>query len=166
MNSGQEPVVEVRNAQRSVKISREQLQSFGQKACVLAWGNKRPGSCIASLKLVSVTIVGDRRMATLHRQFCGIPETTDVLTFQYGEIVISAETAARQARQFHSTTERELQLYLLHGLLHLCGFDDGSPKSRHAMHKLQHKLMCAAMAREKKRPPMRQRLNVQSSVVV
>ena len=65
----------------------------------------------------------------------------DVLTFQHGEIVIGAETAARQARRFHRSLMAELQLYLLHGLLHLAGFDDVAARDRKRMHHLQKKLL-------------------------
>ena len=90
---------------------------------------------------ITVSIVSDRRMAALHKEFCGLAAPTDVLTFQHGEIVISAETAVRQARMFHSNLVCEIQLYLLHGLLHLAGFDDLATKQRRQMHRLQKKLL-------------------------
>jgi len=84
-------------------------------------------------------------MAALHKEFCGLAGPTDVLTFQHGEIVISAETAARQARIFHSSLATEIQLYLLHGLLHLAGFDDVTTQQRKRMQRLQDKLLAAAI---------------------
>ena len=90
---------------------------------------------------ITVSIVSDRRMAALHKEFCGLAAPTDVLTFQHGEIVISAETAVRQARMFHSNLVCEIQLYLLHGLLHLAGFDDLATNQRRQMHRLQKKLL-------------------------
>jgi probable rRNA maturation factor len=80
-------------------------------------------------------------MAALHKEFCGRAGPTDVLTFRHGEIVISVETAVRQARMFHSNRMCEIQLYLLHGLLHLAGFDDAMPDARKRMHQLQRKLL-------------------------
>jgi probable rRNA maturation factor len=80
-------------------------------------------------------------MAELHKQFCGLAGPTDVLTFHHGEIVISAHTAARQARAFGNSVGDEIQLYLLHGLLHLAGFDDTEPRDRKKMHQLQQKLL-------------------------
>ncbi len=71
-------------------------------------------------------------MAALHKEFCGLAGPTDVLTFRHGEIVISAETAVRQARMFHSNLACEIQLYLLHGLLHLAGFDDAGAQPAQA----------------------------------
>jgi probable rRNA maturation factor len=84
-------------------------------------------------------------MAALHKEFCGIPDATDVLTFRHGEIVISADTAATQARMFHTNVTAEIQLYVLHGLLHLAGFDDATPFKRRQMHQLQKKLMTTVL---------------------
>ena len=84
-------------------------------------------------------------MAALHRQFCGIPGSTDVLTFQHGEIVISADMAATQARTFGTNVTVEIQLYVLHGLLHLAGFDDVTPSKRRQMHELQERLMTTVL---------------------
>jgi probable rRNA maturation factor len=84
-------------------------------------------------------------MAALHKEFCGITGATDVLAFQHGEIVISADTAATQARMFHTNVTAEIQLYVLHGLLHLAGFDDATPSKRRQMHQLQKKLMTAVL---------------------
>jgi probable rRNA maturation factor len=94
-----------------------------------------------SLRVISVLVVSDRRMAELHKQFCGISGPTDVLTFHHGEIVISAHTAARQAQLFGNSLRTEIQLYLLHGLLHLAGFDDKDRGERKKMHQLQEKLL-------------------------
>jgi len=100
--------------------------------------------------MIVVVIIGDRQMARLHQRFSGVPGPTDVLTFHHGEIVISAETARRQARAFGSTTENELRLYILHGLLHLCGFDDASARARAAMHQVQDQLLSDVLRREKR----------------
>jgi probable rRNA maturation factor len=139
------PPIEVRNVQRTVQISKRRLQQFANIACALAWKHKQPGAEIASVPAISVLIVSDRRMAALHEEFCGLAGPTDVLTFQHGEIMISAATAARQARTFQSSLTAEIQLYLLHGLLHLAGFNDVSAQDRRRMHRLQKKLLASAL---------------------
>jgi len=131
------PFITIRNVQRSVFFSTRKLQRFAVIACKLVLQTRRPKSETASLNQIYILVVSDRRMAALHKEFCGIPGPTDVLTFQHGEIVISADTAARQARIFHSDLMDELQLYLLHGLLHLAGFDDVEPSQRKRMLRLQ-----------------------------
>lgn len=137
MRSCPPPPLAVRNIQCSIAVSMRKLQRFADVACALVWKYRRPQSELASVTKVAVLIVSDRRMAGLHKQFCGVPGTTDVMTFQHGEIVISADTAARQAPMFDSDLMSELQLYLLHGLLHLAGFDDVEPRQRKRMLRLQ-----------------------------
>ena len=139
------PLITIRNVQRSVLFSTRKLQRFAGIACKLVWQTRRQKSEIASLNQIYILIVSDRRMAALHKEFCGITDATDVLTFQHGEIVISADTAATQARMFHSNVTAEIQLYVLHGLLHLAGFDDATPSKRRQMHQLQKKLMTAVL---------------------
>jgi len=139
------PPIEVRNVQRKVRVSTPGLQRFANTASALVWEQKRPRAEIASVPEITVLIVSDRRMAMLHKEFCGLAGPTDVLTFQHGEIVISAETAARQARIFHSNLMAEIQLYLLHGLLHLAGFDDVTAHQQKRMQRLQNKLLATAI---------------------
>ena len=134
------PPLEVRNVQRTIRISTPRLQRFADIACALVWKHKQPRAEIGPLHAITVLIVSDRRMAALHKKFCGLAGPTDVLTFQHGEIVISAESAARQAKVFRSTLAGEIRLYLLHGLLHLAGFNDVTPRQRKQMLQLQKKL--------------------------
>jgi probable rRNA maturation factor len=92
---------------------------------------------------VSVVLVSDRRMAELHRRFLNEAGPTDVITFQHGEIVISAETARRQARAFQTSLDHEIRLYIAHGLLHLCGYDDQTRAGAAQMQRLQEKLVAS-----------------------
>ena len=137
------PPVEVRNLQRVVPVSIRRLQRFGEIACGLAWKYKRPRAEIDSMNAIFVLIVSDRKMAILHEKYCGRRGSTDVLTFQHGEIVISAGTARRQARIFQTNLKSEIQLYLLHGLLHLAGYDDKTPSKRRQMDRMQKRLFVA-----------------------
>ena len=85
-------------------------------------------------------------MASLHRQFLNQSGPTDVLTFQHGEIFISIETARRQARAFGNSLTRELRLYIVHGLLHLHGFDDRKRTDARKMERIQKRILAAATA--------------------
>jgi len=80
-------------------------------------------------------------MASLHRRFLHQTGPTDVITFQHGEIFISVPTARRQAREFGTSLNRELQLYIVHGLLHLKGFDDRTPAERRSMRAAEARIM-------------------------
>ena len=84
-------------------------------------------------------------MAMLHRKFLGQLGPTDVLTFQHGEIFISVETARRNARAFGNSLMRELKRYIVHGLLHLHGFDDQTPSGARRMKTAQEKILRCAL---------------------
>jgi len=96
---------------------------------------------LKSLEEVNVAIVSDRRMAALHVEFMSIEGPTDVLTFDHGDIVISAETARAYAAQYGQPVDHEVALYIVHGLLHLNGFDDTAPVQRRQMHRAQARVM-------------------------
>src|SRR5260370_32038143 len=90
---------------------------------------------------IFVWLISDRRMSQLHRQFLGETGPTDVLTFQHGEIFIGVETAKRHAHGFGNSLGRELQLYIVHGLLHLHGLDDRTQSGARKMKKAQEKIL-------------------------
>lgn len=78
---------------------------------------------------LSIAIVSDRRMRALNRQFRGKNKVTDVLSFPaesrgfLGDIVIAGGVSKRQAREAGHSTQTELRVLALHGLLHLLGYD-------------------------------------------
>lgn len=94
---------------------------------------------------IGIVLVDDRRIAAIHRRWLGVPGPTDVITFDLaagpalpaailsGDIVVSAETARRVARQVGWTPRQELLYYVVHGLLHLTGHDDLTPAARRGM---------------------------------
>jgi len=63
------------------------------------------------------------------------------MTFQHGEIFISVDTARRHARAFGNSLLRELKLYIVHGLLHLHGFDDQTPAEARKMKAAQERIL-------------------------
>ncbi len=83
---------------------------------------------------LSVELVGDRRMRRLNRDYRSRDRTTDVLAFPMresnnpwptllGDVVISVPAVLRQAREVGRSPEEELAALLVHGVLHLCGYD-------------------------------------------
>ena len=90
---------------------------------------------------ILVVLVSDRKISAIHQQYMGIAGATDVITFQHGEIVVSVETAARQAGEYKTDLSHELRLYIAHGLLHLAGYDDHSESGFLEMAKLQNELV-------------------------
>lgn len=128
------PSIEVRNLQRKYRVNCRSLQSFTPVALQVCHLVSRRYSLRPSLPdEIFILLISDRRMAELHRKFLHQTGPTDVITFQHGEIFISVPTAFRQARQFGTSAVRELQLYLVHGLLHLHGFDDRNDRDRRQM---------------------------------
>src|SRR5438270_1492254 len=119
------PQISIRNLQRNVRVDVVDLEKFAAKAvklCLNLPGKKKTE--LQQLPAVSVLIVSDRKIASLHQQFMNESGPTDVITFQHGEIFVSAVSARRNARRFGNALTRELCLYIVHGLLHLHGFDD------------------------------------------
>jgi len=139
------PKITVRNLQRKVRVDVVDLEKFGRKALELCLRVPRKKKTdLMQLPQISVLIVSDLKIASLHRQFMNESGSTDVITFQHGEIFISAETARRNARRFGSTVARELCLYVVHGLLHLHGFDDRDEASARKMQIVQRKILAEA----------------------
>ena len=96
---------------------------------------------LPSLPLVEVSLVSDAVIAEVHGQFMDDPTATDVITFQHGEILVSTDTAARVAGEMDQPPLREAVLYVIHGLLHLSGYDDLSEAARTAMHHRQEMIL-------------------------
>ena len=89
---------------------------------------------------LSVVFVDDAAIARLHEAFMSDPSPTDVITFpadpemkSAGEIVISVDHARCRATELAIPFSRELTLYLIHGWLHLAGYDDHSEGDRESM---------------------------------
>ncbi len=83
---------------------------------------------------LGILFVGDQRMRSLNRQYRGKDRTTDVLAFAMreaphssstvlGDVVIAVPTAVRQAKEGQRSLDEELTVLLVHGILHLCGYD-------------------------------------------
>ena len=138
------PKVTVHNLQRAVPIDVVDLENFAGEAlrrCLQLRRNKLTD--LTKLREIFILFISDRRMASLHRRFLKQSGSTDVLTFQHGEILISAETARRQARTFGNSLARELRLYVVHGLLHLHGLDDRSEADARRIKAAQEKILAA-----------------------
>ncbi|NKB16397.1 MAG: rRNA maturation RNase YbeY [Sphingomonadales bacterium] len=113
------------NRQRKVRVARGLLEKRGLLA--MPWvleKKKRPDVPLAALEMVEVSVVSDAAIARVHGEFLMIRRPTDVITFDHGEILVSAETAQENAMRYGQSVDDELTLYLIHGLLHLAGWED------------------------------------------
>ena len=120
-------MIEIINRQRSRKLNARSWREFAERA-LKEIGASRPAA--------TVVFVSDAAIKKLNRQFRGKDQVTDVLSFpgqaepfeienrgQLGEIVISVQRAAVQAKQNGLPFSNEVEQLILHGLLHLCGYD-------------------------------------------
>jgi probable rRNA maturation factor len=125
----------IANRQRAVSIDTDELESFHLRLSRAA--GVKPHS-------FGVALVSDRRITALNRRYRGRPRPTDVLSFAaggngyLGDVVISVETARRQARRYRHGLGDELKLLMLHGLLHLMGYDHENDNGR--MNRREHAL--------------------------
>ena len=145
-NHAAAPKVIVRNLQRKIPVNVVDLETFAAKAMELCLqAPRKQNTDLEQIREVSVLIVSDRRMASLHRRFMHESGPTDVITFQHGEILISAEMARRNARRFGNALGRELRLCLVHGLLHLHGFDDRDETGARKMEIAQRRILAKSL---------------------
>jgi probable rRNA maturation factor len=115
-------MIEAVNRQRKTKIDTKVWESFAEKAAA-AIGKDGASATIA--------FVSDKNIRRLNQQFRDVDKATDVLSFpaddtdnaNLGDIAISVETAVRQAKENGLTFDEEVAQLILHGLLHLSGYD-------------------------------------------
>jgi probable rRNA maturation factor len=135
-------MIEVVNRQRKVLIDCERWRAFAAEALKVA-----PAGGAG----VTVAFVSDRAMRELNRRWREKRGTTDVLSFsaaqdefekaeglRLGDVVISVEQAARQAKEHGLRFDEEVSQLILHGVLHLCGYDHETDEGE--MHRLELRL--------------------------
>ena len=93
------------------------------------------------LEEIEISLITDEAIAQVHADFLNDPTPTDVITFHHGEILVSLDTAQREAPHHGETFARESLLYMIHGLLHLGGWEDHDPEERAQMHALQGQIL-------------------------
>jgi len=112
-------MIEVVNRQRRLQIDARAWSNFATKA-LAAIGKSESSATIA--------FVSDKKIRELNRRFRGLDKATDVLSFpsdgsDLGDIAVSVETAAAQAKENGLKFDEEIAQLILHGLLHLSGYD-------------------------------------------
>jgi len=136
------PEISVRNVQRKIRVDVAELETFAGNAlrrCLQL--QKRKRTDLRKLKAIVVWLISNRRISRLHLRFLSESGPTDVITFHDGEIFISVETARRNAREFGNSLMSEVELCIVHALLHLHGFDDQTPADLRRMKKTQEKIL-------------------------
>lgn len=137
--------IEVANRQRLCPIATDRILRIAQATLDAV---NRAGASL------TIAFVRDRRMRNLNQTYRGKDYATDVLSFPaddeqsrqpldeatgyIGDIVISTDTALRQAKEAHHSFDREVSELVLHGTLHLCGYDHETDDGK--MNRLELKL--------------------------
>lgn len=93
---------------------------------------------------VSLLLADDETIAQLHADYCDDPSPTDVLSFAMDdgvEVAVSVECAHRVATRHGHSTRAEIALYVVHGILHVCGYDDLEPDERARMREAEVRIL-------------------------
>lgn len=100
---------------------------------------------------INVVLCSDEQLLKINREFLDHDYLTDVITFNYagdpvndpieGEIYISADRVVENSQMYKVTPENEMQRVIIHGVLHLCGYNDTSKKQRSLMTQLENKFL-------------------------
>jgi probable rRNA maturation factor len=135
----------LRNFQRKWPIDRPFVSSYVSRVWARVPSNKRPDAGATELTIV---FLNDRQIRWYNKQFRKKDYPTDVLSFPVGEtvanehylgdILISMERTAFQAKEKHHPVKRELKILLLHGVLHLLGYDHEADNGQ--MERLENRL--------------------------
>jgi len=113
-------------------FSKEKAVRYAEK--ILSILGNRAGS-------ICVLFTDDALIRRLNKRYRKRDKSTDVLAFETGDIIISAETAARNSRGFGSTLADELKLYMIHGILHLSGYDDTTSPKKETMRIMEERVL-------------------------
>lgn len=100
---------------------------------------------------ITVCIVTDKEIRELNLYYSGRDSATDVLAFDTSwpdkpgqlsaDIIISSDTALRNSKVYKTSLDFELNLYAIHGVLHMLGYDDNTPRLRNKMHKRANQIL-------------------------
>ena len=98
---------------------------------------------------LSIALVDNSKIKELNKQYFNSDEVTDVISFPLsnnnnllsGEIIVSVETAVDTAGKRNISIEGEIVLYIIHGILHLLGYDDGNEGDARVMHEEESKIL-------------------------
>jgi len=132
--------ITITNLQNKIRISQRLISSSAK--IILSAEN-------CPQKRLSLTISTDKKIRELNRRFLGKDCATDVLAFSFvegklskinpysllGDVIVSADTAFSNAEIYKTSPREELILYIIHGILHLLGYDDITPAKRRLMRK-------------------------------
>jgi len=145
------PAVAISSSQKAVRVPRKRT------AELIDFVARREGVRLAE---VDLAVVSAGEIASLNRRYLSHAGPTDVLSFDMSQagrggisaqIVICGDLAASQAAARGLPPQRELMLYVVHGLLHLMGYEDSSIRGRAKMHAREEEMLDEFLGRKKRR---------------
>ncbi len=145
-------LIEICNDQDLLLVNEDQLRRAAEAVLVDAK---------IRTAVLSIAVVDDLSIHALNRQFLQHDYPTDVLSFVLeqdegrleGEVIASAETAARAAERYGWSAEAELLLYVIHGTLHLVGHDDQDDAAREVMRAAERRHLACFGLQARELPP-------------
>jgi len=140
MAGRKDPRVLICSTQKVMRVPRKKLDRLIR--FVARRGHVRLGQ-------VDLAVVTSRQIAAMNRRYLGRGGATDVLAFDLsdggepleGQLVVCGDVAVREGRRRGTGPQRELMLYVVHGLLHLLGYDDARPPGARRMAERQEELL-------------------------
>lgn len=133
--------VQIKNIQKILKIKVSPLTVLTEQIC----------SILGFRGTISVVLTDNKEIMLLNKKYFHRSYPTDVLSFNLsdcpdplniaGEIIISVERAVENSKVFCNDIKNELLLYVIHGLLHLTGFEDSTNSEKEKMRKKENELM-------------------------
>lgn len=145
----------------SIEVNNESGATVDERALIEVSRHALDALGIDPLAELSILILDEASMASLHEQWMDLPGPTDVMSFPQdalddapgigaapgpallGDVVLCPAVAAAQAVEAGHSTESELFLLTVHGILHLLGYDHGEPDEEKEMFDLQASLLRA-----------------------
>jgi probable rRNA maturation factor len=135
-------VIAVRNLNKKHRVNERCVASIARRTLKVL---NRP-----SATDLDIVFLSDRDIRPINKRYKHRDRATDVLSFELGtcgQIIISSDTALKNSARFGTSFAEELALYVIHGILHLFGYDDGtktekkkmSGKERHVLNKICQK---------------------------
>lgn len=134
-------VVSVENLQKSLSLDAASVENVIRRVLKIKKVSRAELTCV---------FVSRQKIAALNRRFLGRTYATDVLAFDLrqpgedvlrGDVIVSTDAVIKQSRQFGQKVPDELLLYVVHGILHLLGYDDHSPKDIAAMRAEEQRIL-------------------------
>ncbi|MEA2013026.1 MAG: rRNA maturation RNase YbeY [Verrucomicrobiota bacterium] len=135
-----------RKKQKTLSLDKNNITKILKSACIqIGLEKKYPGE----IPQLNVCIVDRKKIIELNEEFLRHAGETDVIAFAYededldiaGEIYVCEDVAKDSAEKYNNSFSEELILYMIHGMLHLAGYDDTNDKDRRKMKKAEQENM-------------------------